>query len=190
MGKDILEPHQKIIIGGGSPDGTEAMQITKNSSCNYDCLKSDHEEADTRILLHADNASLTHERIVIHSSDIDVIVLSVSMIKDMRCEVLWFHTGLKDKLRYIPCHKIAQLLGLSTCKALPGLHAITGCDTTSALSGIGKKKAFKLLNNDDDAKQALSQLGSQLEISSVLLKSLEYFICQLYVGSSGSGNSK
>ena len=31
--------------------------------------------------------------------------------------------------------------------------------------------------------------GSQLEISSALLKSLEYFICQLCGGSSGSGNT-
>ena len=37
---------------------------------------------------------------------------------------------------------IGQSLGEDVCKALPGMHALTGCDITSAFVGKGKRQAF------------------------------------------------
>ena len=63
-------------------------------------------------------------------------------------KLLLFKTGTKGKISYIPIHSIQNKLGRAVCNALPsiGLHAITaGCDTTSGLASIGKKKALKEL---------------------------------------------
>ena len=44
--------------------------------------------------------------------------------------------------RYIPSHEISRTLGLQKTLALPTFHALTGCDTTSAFFGKGKKTAW------------------------------------------------
>ena len=38
---------------------------------------------------------------------------------------------------------IGQSLGEYVCKALPGMYALTGCDSTSAFVGKGKMQAFR-----------------------------------------------
>ena len=103
-------------------------------------LVSYHEEADSRMLLHAKQASSNSNRIVIQSPDTDVAVLCVAQFSMLHCEVLWFRTGVKDKLRYMPIHTVAQQLGQTMCASLLPYHALTGYDSTSSLCGIGKKK--------------------------------------------------
>ena len=64
------------------------------------------------------------------------------------------------------------------CQALPGLHAFTGCDSTSAFSGRGKKGAFKmLLAGKIDAMQLL---GQDFEVSDELVVLCEQFVACLY----------
>lgn len=46
--------------------------------------------------------------------------------------------------RFIPIHIICKELGSSICLALPIIHALTGCDTTSAFYRIGKKTALNV----------------------------------------------
>ena len=77
---------------------------------------------------------------------------------------MWFRTGVKDRLRFIPVHNIAHNLGERMCKALPGFHVLTGCDSTSSLAGIGKKKTWATLNRTAIHKESLSFLGEQQEI--------------------------
>jgi hypothetical protein len=47
--------------------------------------------------------------------------------------------------RFIPIHTIAAKLGPDVCRCLPQVHALTGCDSTSSLFGIGKKTAYSVL---------------------------------------------
>ena len=56
------------------------------------------------------------------------------------------------------------------CNALPGLHAITGCDTTSSFNGIGKVKCFKIMESEESFIDAMSLLGESLEMSNALVK--------------------
>jgi hypothetical protein len=46
-------------------------------------------------------------------------------------------TSIKDGRRYIPVHDLCSSLSSITCEILPAVHALTGCDTTSAIFGIG-----------------------------------------------------
>ena len=79
------------------------MCITTNHCEDVPALKSNLEEGDTRLLLHAKHASRPDSRIVIESPDTDVLVLSVAHFNDINCEEMWFRIGVKDQLRSIQC---------------------------------------------------------------------------------------
>ena len=76
------------------------------------------------------------QRVVIQSPNTDVLLLCVTHSDEIECDELWFGTGVKDRLRDIPAHKVAAGVRLLMCKVLPAFHALTGCDTTSALSDV------------------------------------------------------
>ena len=138
----------------------------------FDCvgLNSSPEEADTRIILHALNMNNQFKdknvmgRIVIKSLDTDVLVLLVHYFSRMsNTRELWFQTGtitaLKDGRRYIPVHDLCKSLSAVLCRMLPAAHALTGCDTTSVMFGIGKKSVYKLLKESRDEFKDLCKLG-------------------------------
>lgn len=72
--------------------------------------------------------------VIVKSSDTDD-----AAICSPQC-VLWFRTGVKQRLRYIPIHEMSMAICPEMCNALQSLHALTGCDSTSDLTGIGKRK--------------------------------------------------
>lgn len=141
MAQEKLQTGQQIVIGGGFRNGTRAIQLTRGHCEDL----SAHEEADSRLLLHAAHASKDHKRLVIQSPDTDVVVLCTAHFSEIGSQELWFRTGVKDKLRYIPIHKLAVDLGPTICDALLPFHALTGCDSTSSFAGTGKKRPFKML---------------------------------------------
>ena len=60
------------------------------------------------------------------------------------------------------------------------LHALTGCDTTSSLKGIGKVKPIKLFRKSDKFGEILCQLGETWDLEETQLKDIEHFVCCLY----------
>jgi len=92
---------QKVVLAGRFKDGSKVVSLVQSCVAVEPKLRSDHEEADTRLLLHAKHAATTHPRIVIQSPDTDVAVLSVAHFDDLCCQELWFKTGIKDRQRYI-----------------------------------------------------------------------------------------
>ena len=148
MAKQRLPADKELVIGGGATGGKLALSIKNGECTKVKALQyCDHEGADTRMLLHAKHTSRDAQRVVIQSSDTDVLLLCVTDNDEIECDELWFRTGVKDRLRYIPAHKIAAGVGPLMCKGLPAFHALTGCDSTSALSREGKKKAWKIIVN-------------------------------------------
>ena len=106
-------------------------------------------------LLLPDLLLLSVAVVIIRSPDTDVAVIGCSLAAQIPPQVL-LHTGTKERRRYISLSSVAARLGNGVCQALPGLHAFTGCDSTSAFSGRGKKAAFKmLLAGKVDAMQLL-----------------------------------
>ena len=141
-------------------------------------LECHQEEADTRLFLHAQHAASSRSAvIIIRSPDTDVAVIGCSLAAQIPAQVL-LHTGTKKRRRYISLSSVAARLGNGVCEALPGLHAFTGCDSTSAFSGRGKKAAFKmLLAGKVDAMQLL---GQDFEVSDELVVLCEEFGACLY----------
>ena len=59
-------------------------------------------------------------------------------------------------------------------------HTLTGCDSTSALSGVGKKKVWKIIVTSKVHQQHLVCVGQSPDMDSVTTRKAEAFICSLY----------
>ncbi|GFO12519.1 hypothetical protein PoB_003902400 [Plakobranchus ocellatus] len=118
-----------------------------------------HEEADTRMLLHAlDSANKEHRRIMLRTVDTDVLVLAVLTAVCLADTEIWVAFGTGKHLRYIPAHDIAKEIGYEKARALLRFHAFTGCDTVSSFAGRGKKTAFDIWKSFDEVTPAFSSL--------------------------------
>ena len=146
------------MIGGGFRDGGKTVTVARRQCRDVQTLRSNHEEADTRMILHTKHAARANRRLVLQSPDTDFLVLNVSLFRRLDCPELWFRTGVKDRHRLIPVHDISLALCEKMSSSLPGFHAITGCDSTSSLAGIGKKKAWDNLCRSCDHQQSVSFL--------------------------------
>ena len=77
-------------------------------------------------------------------------------------------------------------LGLDTCKLLPVVHALSGCDTTSRLFGVGKSNALKRLTNDSFLRQERTFLDINATKDDVV-KAGENALLIIYNGNTGEG---
>jgi hypothetical protein len=88
-------------------------------------LACDHEEADTRMIAHAKQASLTHPNVIIKSPDTDVFFIALNGSLTTFADV-FFETGTQSKRRIISLSKVKQHFGRQWCSAFIGFHAFTG----------------------------------------------------------------
>ena len=66
---------------------------------------------------------------------------------------------------------------------------MTGCDTTCAMFGVGKTKAFKVLKASEGLSAEVLMFGYLTTLKDVLFKFVEKFISALYGGSKDSGDA-
>ena len=71
-------------------------------------LSADHEEADTRLALRANNA--TCHTVVVAARDTDVLIILVSQCERMQCNDLWMMSGTSKKRKFIPVKEILNAL--------------------------------------------------------------------------------
>lgn len=119
--------------------------ITNDTDTNDTLEPCTHEEADSRMLLHAaDAADCGHKKLMIRTVDTDVVVLAMAHFEKITVDKLWISFGTGKAYRLIPAHDTARSFGQEKA-ALLFFHAITGCDTTSAFSGKGKNNCLGCL---------------------------------------------
>lgn len=145
-------------------------------------LQSDHEEADTKMILHAIDASADGAtELTIHSPDTDVLVLAIRRYTDL-CSNSSFVTGKGTNHRRIKLGPIAHALGPAKVAALPAFHALTGADNTGCFAGKGKLKCWKAFEDcDSSILNALGNLGNEAQPDAVIKDAIGRFVCQLYV---------
>ena len=147
---------------------------SQDSTCT-DCqpivnLESSQEEADTRIVLHIDYVlkSNSNCNIVVRSTDTDVFILLLyfycAQFKSSNLENLLFDSGVGDKRKLVNIGKIASSYPRNLMLALPGFHAFSGCDSTSAFTRQGKLKPFRLLEGNPKYHTSFQSLGSYVNI--------------------------
>ena len=116
-----------------------------------DCLRSNQEEADTKLLLqtkHALNAEQDKSIIVrSHSSDVDIDVLFLAMFLDDNNRIfLDYETGENRKVL-----KLSEVnMDNEKRSALVGFHAFTGNAYISSIFRKSKKACCKLLERNNN----------------------------------------
>ena len=138
------------------------VKLTSSNVVEMEALYCTHEEADTRILLHAENAT-EYEAVVLVCEDTDVLLLAISKAADLEIPV-YQKRGTENRTRYINVTSISKSVGEIIAASLPGIHAFTGCDTVSSFAGKGKNESFKLLQKSTVYQEAFVQLGAQLQV--------------------------
>ena len=148
--KTKLRESQKLALAGGFRNGRESIILTRDSASMAFDLPSEHEEAESRIFVHVKHAKVVDnaKRVIIWSIDTDVAIICPRTVKELNIQQLFFMTGTKQRKRFIPMYGILDNLGDDIFIALPNLHALTGCDSNSALSGHGKKSILKLAQSN------------------------------------------
>ncbi|GFO29164.1 hypothetical protein PoB_005566900 [Plakobranchus ocellatus] len=92
-------------------------------------------------MLHS-SQQLTTERVIVRSPDSDVFLLLLSF-SDAISKQLIFDTGSGNNIRQLNITDLAATMSKRLLDAIVGLHAFTGCDSTSCFAGKGKLKARK-----------------------------------------------
>ena len=135
--------------------------LARNNTANL--APCTHEEADTRMILHAaDAVQEGHRKIALRTVDTDVLVLAIALagrLQEQQVE-LWVVMGTGSHLRYIAAHEISNCLGSEMSKSLPVFHTFTGCDTVSRFAGRGKKTAFTVWKSYPAVTDAFLQLAT------------------------------
>ena len=75
-----------------------------------------HEEADTRLLLHVlDGAGI--KKISIITVDTDFVVIAIQHFSVLDLEELWVELGVGKSRKYIPIHDCARILDEGICNS-------------------------------------------------------------------------
>ncbi|KAL8621266.1 hypothetical protein ACOMHN_008091 [Nucella lapillus] len=167
------EPGKELVLSGGFSD---AEKVWSSSDRDVTHLSSaEHEEADTRMLLHAKEArEQGYPQVVIVSRDTDVLVLLVAHQPQLSIFV-WMQTGTPRKKHFVHVHQIN--ITDQQRESLLAFHAITGSDSTSQFAGIGKKSAWNVFL---DNPHLLQRLGMEDFPDEEVLMDAESFVCKLY----------
>ena len=142
-----------------------------------------HEEADYRMILHiSDLVRNNFTKVRVRSNDTDVLAICTAYFHEIPgLEELWLAFGTSKSFRLIPVHIIAMQLGADKCKALLGFHALTGCDSVSALFGIGKKTAWTMWMAFPKFTEAFLFLSNKSDyITNEIMALTEEFVARLY----------
>lgn len=166
----------------------KCFEITSEGTRYREDLKSEQEEADTRVLLHAAHAAASgYKAVVVASEDTDVFVLCVAFKGFIPCS-LFVKSSKQTRAVYIDISKVVLALGSQVCRALPGLHAFTGCDTVSAFFGKGKVAALKIVRRSKSFQNLFQDIGMSWELSDDLLTELQEFTCMMYASNPGTSD--
>ena len=147
--KHLIPEGRSVILAGALDNPNDAVLLNLQEEeflTNMSCV---HEEADTTMIFHLLTLQLSHERIIVSCQDTDVLILLIyyCALQNISSSLYMF-TGKSATQRYIHINKICNNVGIDICLSLPSMHALTGCDTTSALYGIGKKTAYTVLKQN------------------------------------------
>ncbi len=132
---------QSVYLAGCQTDHDTVQVLVTSGSHFYPELESNHEEADTRMILHVLHADKTFSqsgrkgRIVIQCKDTDVLVLGIYYFLQLNStDEMWIKTGVvtstTELRRYIPVHDICNSMPHTLCRIMPAAHTLSGCDTT------------------------------------------------------------
>ena len=97
--------------------------------------------------MHAQCAAMNGSKaLMIKANDTKVVSIAISVMKSLKglgLEKMWIAFGQGGIVRWIPVHKVVNIICPEKASGFPFFHTFTGCDTVSAFRGKGKKSAWQ-----------------------------------------------
>ena len=122
---------------------------------------------------------------VLVGTDTDLLIMLVACASTTS-KLLMLHPSTSNRPQTIyPINSIQECLG-PTKQNMLCLHAVTGCNTTSAPYRRGKKKAFKILKSDVMLAEEVNVFNQVSASSTDVITTGEKFILALYGGTNFS----
>lgn len=187
--KELFEFLAIEIAKAEIPQG-KTLVATKNEGvvhfpidfCDHWVSPCHHEEADTRIFLHAhDAAKKNHQSIMIKTVDSDIVIIALHAFFTLNLDQLWVDYGVGKNRRFLAIHDLAIQLGEEMCAGILFWHSFTGCDTVSAFAGHGKKTFWDTWKNNKNFSPTFATLSrSPKEISDRLFQDIQLYVIKAY----------
>ncbi len=95
---------------------------------------------------------------------------------------------METKQNIISIKSAKEVIGRELCMSLLFAHAMSGCDTTSSLYGIGKIKHIKLLESSQLWRSDVLVFGDTAASTAEVCNTGERFIKSLYSGGANADN--
>ena len=173
---------------------TQGQSVLTNQN-NLGMASCDHEEADTRLIVHIVDA-LTKGRntCLVRTVDTDIVVILVGTFHyfttlNLNANI-WVAFGSRRIFSFLHINTICQNLGREKSLALPFFHSFTGCDTTSSFFRKGKRLAWEAWKRFPNVSTAFVSVVlnpfTQFDAVSPTFKLLERFTIVLYSKNSNS----
>ena len=167
---------------------SDCCEITSEATKTTEELNSTHEEADTRLILHAAHAARSgYKAVVVVSKDTDVFLLCLAF----KCFIpasMYVNCGTQTRTKYVSITSVVGAVGGELCKFLTGMYAFTDCDTVSVFAWRGKITALRLVEQQKSYEEMYKQLRMGWVLSNELFQSLQEFTCKLYDSQPGTDN--
>ena len=115
---------------------TKEDNVLSNHTISLECVSPcSHEEADTRIFVHARHAAQEGSKsLLVKASDADIPVIAISAMPTLQAiglQQLWNVFRQGRNVRGIPAHKLHRSIGPAKGSGITFVHAFTGCDVVS-----------------------------------------------------------
>ena len=154
-------------------------KVTEDKVATEERLKSNHEEADTKLIALVKAANLARgDSVMVRSSSGDIDVLALFVPFDFAgVQVLIDNgTGLNRKIVNVT----SSTLDIEKKRALIGLHAFSGNDYVSSFFRKGKIAFWRQMIKKTDYVNLFANLGTTLQVPEEVEKGLEKFVCAIY----------
>ena len=119
--------------------------------------------------------------VVVVGEDTDILVLLIHYASSTQHQIFMRSSATSTTKKIWNIRKAATALGSYACRVLPVVHAITGCDTTSRLFGVGKGSAMKEIRSNIDLRDSMD-VFMRTSPKEEVIKAGEDIIVHLYKG--------
>lgn len=152
-----------------------------------------HEEADTRVLVHLLHALQSSPLGMVYTGDTDVVVILLTNFHHIKAlnpdAEIWISFKAGKTTKMISLNTIATNLGSTTCKAMALFHAFTGTDSTSSFKFKGKRSCCALMTKVPSLMEEFATIVNTPFQASPRLKEVAInFVCKLYSSESNEDN--
>lgn len=157
----------------------KSNEVVRTVDHNISCPA--HEEADTKIVFHVCKVDFD-ALVTIRCSDTDICIIMLGNMSALQKDLkITMDLGSGNCRRFVNITKLYEKLGTNVCSALPGFHALTGCDFNPAFYVKGKNKPLQLLRKSQSCMIALSDITNILDCTlNEVFVIIEEFVCRLY----------